>query len=309
MTILTIGVGVLLVEFSKVLQRWVNTFYVVHFSLHLPVSGYLIGLNRGLTFPWLYLGLIVPMITVIFAMSQIRRFLTSLWLSSLYVGTYALTQADPLEYEYYGHVMTITASAVVLGSITGHVIHQLDYVFFKNRRELRIKRQKVSRLARRDQLTDLNNRREFERRFYETYHATAGSPFSLIMLDMDDFKSINDTYGHAGGDLVLDQVGTFLEERTRREDILGRLGGDEFAVALPDTQRDGALQTARRLKQDLRNYEFQSHDGRTFTVSCSIGIAVRREGEEDPEALQRRADHALYKSKETSGTSITFSET
>lgn len=304
MTILTIGTSVVLVEFSDFLQRWVNAFYVIVFSLHLPLSGYMMGLNRGLSFPWLYLGLIVPMCTVIFSMSQLKRFLTCLWLSSLYVGAYVLTQADPLQYEYYGHVMTMTSSAVVLGSITGHVIHQLDYVTFENRRSLKVKRQKVTRLARKDQLTGLNNRREFERRYFENFHARSDRPFALIMLDLDDFKSVNDTYGHAGGDLVLDRMGTFLEERSRREDIPGRLGGDEFAVALPDTRLDEARDMAERLKRDLRNHDFRAHDGQTFTVSCSIGIAVRKNGEQDPEALQRRADNALYESKETPGTVI-----
>lgn len=153
-------------------------------------------------------------------------------------------------------------------------------------------------LATTDPLTGLPNRRALRAGMTrELDHARRrGAPLSLILLDLDHFKAVNDEYGHLAGDLVLRQVGKILQSQVRSTDMAGRHGGEEFAVLLPDTGHDAALGTAERVRSALSHtpIEFQGH---TVRVTASLGVVTYPEHGLTSEELVRRADVALYAAK------------
>jgi diguanylate cyclase (GGDEF)-like protein len=124
----------------------------------------------------------------------------------------------------------------------------------------------------------------------------SGLPVSLIMLDLDHFKKVNDRYGHLGGDAVLAAVGAKLREVLRGSDLKCRYGGEEFLVLLPETPLEGAKRVADTLCRDLANLpiRWQEH---TISITASLGVAVAFPAEFDTPALVGRADAALYRAK------------
>ena len=148
-----------------------------------------------------------------------------------------------------------------------------------------------------DELTGLVNRR-----FLLTQLAALVSgarrhdrPLSIVMLDIDHFKSINDNHGHAAGDKVLAGVATTMRDRLRTEDWVGRLGGEEFLALLPDVDADGAAVVADELRHSIEAIGVR-HQDQVIRVTASVGWA-RLEGDEGYEELLRRADDALYAAK------------
>jgi diguanylate cyclase (GGDEF)-like protein len=120
---------------------------------------------------------------------------------------------------------------------------------------------------------------------------------SLVLIDVDDLKYVNDTYGHQAGDSVLSFVGKVLIESLRKIDVSARYGGDEFAVVLPNTNKRGSLIVAQKIKNSIKNMPFR-FKGEEFEITLSIGIATYPENAPDNETLIEKADRALYESKE-----------
>jgi diguanylate cyclase (GGDEF)-like protein len=153
-------------------------------------------------------------------------------------------------------------------------------------------------LAEKDPLTGLLNRRFFmalaERE--RARAARAGSAFSVVTLDLDHFKVINDTYGHAAGDLALKTLSEKLSELFRKSDLVGRMGGDEFLLLLPETPGSGARVAVEKILEALRESPVL-YDGRTIRLTASAGISWSERGEEPLDLLLREADTALYESK------------
>ena len=156
------------------------------------------------------------------------------------------------------------------------------------------------RMAVTDPLTGLYNRR------YADQHLTGlmerarqdGTTISILMLDLDEFKSVNDTYGHEVGDAILQEFGRRLQNNVRGIDLVARLGGEEFVVAMPETDVDDAAYVAERVRRAIETRPFViDTDGRTVDVTVSIGVAVSTGEERDAEVLIRQADVALYSSK------------
>lgn len=151
-----------------------------------------------------------------------------------------------------------------------------------------------------DPLTGLNNRREYEKRFtHEMARARReGCAMSLVMLDLDHFKHINDDHGHAAGDEVLRRVAQLCRENFREVDIAGRLGGEEFVVLMPHTALREAGEVARRFLQVLSDTEI-AFEGLRLRVQATAGVAELQAHEDHLETLLQRADHALYAGKQT----------
>lgn len=126
-----------------------------------------------------------------------------------------------------------------------------------------------------------------------------GHPLSLWMLDIDHFKTVNDTYGHQAGDVALQAVAATSREALRDWDILGRMGGEEFAVLLPETESAQSQAVAERLRQIVATAPVPVEPGATTRVTVSIGIATAGGEDRDLEALLGRADRALYEAKRT----------
>ncbi|MDR2197445.1 MAG: diguanylate cyclase [Coriobacteriales bacterium] len=161
--------------------------------------------------------------------------------------------------------------------------------------------QELQKLARRDGLTGLFNREAFFReagRSFDLNMRQPDLPGTAMMMDIDFFKAINDTWGHAVGDEVLAFIGRILNRRFRHTDICGRYGGEEFCAWLPHTDIEGARLVAADIRQQLSSKVFKG-EGFSFSVTISIGIASIRDSQpEDFADLIKKADEALYAAKE-----------
>ena len=166
-------------------------------------------------------------------------------------------------------------------------------------RQARAAQAELRRLASIDELTGVANRRWFTamanrelercRRF--------NHQLALLMIDVDHFKKVNDTHGHAVGDEVLKAFTRVLEGNLRSVDLLGRLGGEEFAVMLPESDQNAAAHTAERLRAAVEALEFPLENGETLKMTTSVGIAVLSNTDESLDNLLARADGALYIAK------------
>lgn len=153
-------------------------------------------------------------------------------------------------------------------------------------------------LARTDELTGLSNRRAFFElgaRAFEQCRRSA-RPIALIMFDVDHFKRINDTHGHAAGDRVLQALAAAVSPLTRDADILGRLGGEEFALVLPETDLPQALAVAQRLQAAIAKVAV-SDGPATIRCTCSFGVAASSDGDTSLDQLLTEADRALLRGK------------
>ena len=125
-----------------------------------------------------------------------------------------------------------------------------------------------------------------------------GSPFGLILADVDHFKWINDTHGHAAGDRVVTGIGKLLQSTVRPHDFVSRFGGDEFAILLANVDADVAQKVGERIREAVERSNFASGDQNAcLAVTFSMGLAVPLV-DESPESLLKRADQALYLSKQ-----------
>lgn len=164
----------------------------------------------------------------------------------------------------------------------------------QNKTQLEEENKVLDRITKTDSLTQLYNHKYiYERLEQEINKAkTFSRKLSIVMFDIDHFKSVNDNYGHQVGDKVILAVTHTLKEQCRKVDILGRYGGEEFLAILPDTDLEGALLTAERIRTRILQLEF------TEGLKISISGGIAQLSEEDAISLVRKADDLLYKAKE-----------
>jgi diguanylate cyclase (GGDEF)-like protein len=145
-----------------------------------------------------------------------------------------------------------------------------------------------------DPLTRLKNRRAFEVTLEREFHRTrrSASPLSLILLDIDSFKSFNDTHGHVQGDGVLRRIALLMQDCTRKSDLVARYGGEEFVAILPDTGEEEAALLARRLCEEVAAAPWELRQ-----ITVSIGAATLQPSTPTPYAIVNAADQALYTAK------------
>ncbi|MFC1539618.1 diguanylate cyclase, partial [Candidatus Latescibacterota bacterium] len=153
-------------------------------------------------------------------------------------------------------------------------------------------------MATTDSLTGLFNRSYFMENFKKECVRTerTNQKLSLVLIDVDKFKHINDSYGHSIGDRVLRDIAKIFMKGLRDMDILGRVGGEEFALLLPETARNGAAEVAERIRKEVNTYYFAFSGGKV-TVTISAGIAESESNPVDIKELYNYADNALYKAK------------
>lgn len=158
----------------------------------------------------------------------------------------------------------------------------------------------MERIAAEDQLTETLTRRAFVDRLGKELQQRADEQptFSLLMLDIDHFKSINDRYGHPVGDKVLVATAKLTASEIRKHDFIGRLGGEEFAVFLPNCSPAQAMNIAERIRKAIADNPVALTDGRQINVTTSIGAACARLGSAEADEILAAADRALYQSKE-----------
>jgi len=159
-------------------------------------------------------------------------------------------------------------------------------------------KEKLERLANLDSLTGLYNRRAISGKLRDLINRANRykEDFSLVMLDIDHFKKVNDRYGHLTGDEVLEKIATLVRRNIRNTDVVGRYGGEEFIIILPQTNLSSAWVIAERIRSIIENAEMKDPAGNVFTVTVSQGLSEWERGE-DADALISCADEALYKAK------------
>lgn len=218
-------------------------------------------------------------------------------LSELPLGeflSYGLHQADMQQQDKTMNLKIATSPLKTDEKITGTLIVIGDDTI--NNQMM----QELTRMARIDELTGLNNRATF---FHDASlsfglaHRKEENRGCALMMDIDLFKCVNDTYGHAVGDEVLAFIGSLLLKRLRCTDISGRYGGEELCVWMPATPLEGALLVAEEIREAIARHEF-TYENTTFCVTISIGVAgMDAGGTEDFEDIIKKADDALYEAK------------
>ncbi|MBL8854059.1 MAG: GGDEF domain-containing protein [Planctomycetaceae bacterium] len=178
-----------------------------------------------------------------------------------------------------------------IGLILGFLVSE------KWRRDAETEKTKLQEVATTDPLTRLGNRRLMESELFRrlAIHRRYGTPFSVLLIDVDHFKSINDTHGHDIGDRVLQALARTIPATLRDVDLLFRMGGEEFLAVLPDTPLNNAVIAANRIHESINGMVVASND-RLLSITVSQGLAeVQRH--EEVESLLKRADKALYAAK------------
>lgn len=158
----------------------------------------------------------------------------------------------------------------------------------------------VERLAITDSLTGLYVRRYFSERLGEEAQRSKRYKlkFALIMIDIDNFKNCNDTYGHLVGDVILRDMARIMRENTRQIDIIARYGGEEFSIVLPETAVEGAVLAAERIRKKIEEHEFRAYDEK-LKITVSAGVSVYPADAQDAKTLIDKADAALYAAKKS----------
>lgn len=204
--------------------------------------------------------------------------------------------------------------------VNGHRVHdgvmlksgdrfQVGGAHFKFLHELDVEHayyEAIYDLVTRDGLTDVHNRRKYEEDVArELARARRHErPLSLILVDLDDFKVINDRCGHLCGDFVLKRFAVVIGEILRPEQTFARMGGDEFAVLSPETGVDGARELAERIRRRVAAIDYR-HGGEPVPITCSIGVATLDRTMARPDDLFVVADRAMYRSKQEGGDRVT----
>jgi diguanylate cyclase (GGDEF)-like protein/PAS domain S-box-containing protein len=188
--------------------------------------------------------------------------------------------------------VSLSATLITFGNDPAMFVSLVDVT------ERKALQMQLEQMAMTDELTGLFNRRYFTGKGAEEFERAKryNLPLSIMMLDVDHFKGINDSYGHQVGDQVLKEFATLMQHNLRQVDISGRLGGEEFGVLLPNTTGDQALVLAERLRQTIASHTFViAHH--CLSISTSVGVVEMEAYSADLDAMLNQADKALYQAK------------
>jgi len=179
-------------------------------------------------------------------------------------------------------------------------------VRIKELEEENAKLKKLVRLSYLDQLTEVFNRRGLEKISDKIYssiirgsHNGKQASLSVIFIDLDDFKKVNDTYGHEAGDVVLKKAASIFTKSIRSGDIVGRWGGEEFLIVLPNSDEEGAMTVAEKIREELKN-EMIQHKGDKIKVTASLGVSSSLNQRKIKDIIDE-ADKAMYHAKKNLG--------
>lgn len=191
---------------------------------------------------------------------------------------------------------SVVSIGAVFYSLFIYAAHRAQY---QERKEEKVFQQELQRLATTDSLTNAYNRRKLLDYALDAWYSFKRyrRPFSIIMMDLDGFKVVNDTFGHLHGDQVLVEFATLLMREKRKSDLLGRMGGDEFCLLLPETGEYEAVYFAERILSLCEELSINHNPALTTRVTVSIGIGEAQREDEMLENVFSRADTALYESK------------
>ncbi|MFC3122392.1 sensor domain-containing diguanylate cyclase [Agaribacter flavus] len=288
----SIEVGIVVVDTNFVIEQW-NQFMQNH-------SGYDLNDVRGrslftcfddLDEAWLKNKCqpAVEMNTPVFMIWEQRHYLFKM--------DTARPVTSPAEYMYQNiSIFPILCEKGAVEKICFLVYDVTDQAMSKMRIEGL--NQKLKEISRVDGLTQLFNRRYWQERFEREFKLTIRSkkPISVLMLDIDHFKKVNDTYGHQAGDAVIQSISKLIKKATRETDIAGRYGGEEFVILLPDTTAENAYTVGERIRKAAEK-TLVEHEGAEISVTISAGIAEFNAAYTQPLLWLEAADQALYDAK------------
>jgi len=203
------------------------------------------------------------------------------------------------------HEMTINKVFIVTLSILTTIV-LLTIIYFlilRLARRLSEAYSTIEKMSVTDELTQIYNRRYFHNRLSNEIARAMryGHSLSLVLLDIDHFKKVNDTYGHQAGDKILFQVATNLKTNCRKIDIVARYGGEELVIILPETDVKGAESLAEKIRESIECQEFDIGDDKSINITASLGVSCLRSeeisGPDDEALIVKWADEALYSAK------------
>jgi len=170
--------------------------------------------------------------------------------------------------------------------------------------------EKIQELTITDDCTGLYNARHLYKTLEAEVYRSArfGYEFSVIFMDLDHFKLVNDTYGHLVGSKLLQEIGFKLKSQLRLIDYAFRYGGDEFVILLPQTEKNSALVVAKRLQEMMRRSQYLTDDGLNLSVRCSMGLATYPEDAKSSHEIIRQADEMMYMVKNSSRDNIAVAQ-
>jgi diguanylate cyclase (GGDEF)-like protein len=198
-----------------------------------------------------------------------------------------------------GHTLMASIFVTVFVPASAGIVTALVHALQRREADLVVVNERLEQLSQLDPLTNLYNRRYlFARIEAELGRVRRGRPLAMLMLDLDSFKTVNDTQGHLRGDLLLKEIAAALAATTRTTDVTGRYGGDEFAIILPDTELAQAMAVAERVTKSVR--DVSAKFAPTHPVTASVGLALA-EPSDTVAALLRRADENAYRAKRNGG--------
>ncbi|MDX1693411.1 MAG: diguanylate cyclase [Ketobacteraceae bacterium] len=288
-----INVGVFILDENMNVQFW-NKFMASNSGIN-PAD--VVGKNLFETFPQLPQRWLQRKVKSVF---MLKNFAFTSWEQRPYLFQFSHNRPVTGGMEFMSQDLTlmpvkdengeVASVCICLFDVTDVAIYQTMHKAAMNKLEM------VSRV---DGLTQLFNRSHWQSRLNEEFSRAARyeSPLTLIMFDLDHFKSINDTYGHLGGDAVLTTVARIVRESVRENDIPGRYGGEEFGVILVNTDEEGAKVVAERIRSTIEATPIPYEEGE-ISATASLGIATYERGIDDAEELIANADAALYYCKE-----------
>ncbi len=184
---------------------------------------------------------------------------------------------------------------LVISTVGGYAAYQIaNYVYLSNENYRMLKQ-----FSQKDSLTGLNNVRQFNQVWEESFKTARENKeeLSFLLLDIDHFKKVNDTYGHHSGDIVLKEVSQILIDTTRSDDFVARNGGEEFSVILPKCSKEQALDIAERIRKKIEQHIFTITNNKKIKVTASIGMSNFTYQNINREELKELADKNLYKAK------------
>jgi diguanylate cyclase (GGDEF)-like protein len=200
---------------------------------------------------------------------------------------------------YLGSVFDYMQQNCAIGPLRNeeNVIEYM-FIYVQDVTEVALYELKLVEMNEKDPLTGIYNRRFLESKLKEEFsrHQRYSREFSLIMLDIDHFKQVNDDYGHQCGDFILQSVCSRITSAIRNIDIFARYGGEEFCCMLPETGLEGAVQVAERFRSAIEEQESKYND-LNIKVTISLGVSELREDIPSAEIMMKKADDALYKAK------------
>ncbi len=269
---------------TRHLMVWTTAFLIILYSIVLLAVLSVEGSDTN--FVWVYIipvlsysllglkpGLLISLPFMIISLAS---------LLSHYLGLY-----DGLTPRTLGNLVNLVACGGLM----------MVFMHFYEKGRAETQRQLVH-LAATDALTDLPNRGQFQStlRTLIADSRRREAEFTLIVLDLDHFKQVNDSHGHDAGDAILRQLGRCMENSVRESDFIARLGGEEFAVILREASADTALGLAESLRERIARHPF-SYEGLNIQVNATLGVAVFPHDGQDATALYKAADERLYRGK------------